>query len=391
MFFLILILSFSSLSSTGVPYVPDTGNDFLIDGWDKLPFKSQAGVESWSSFVNSNYDPSEGDWDDDFSDSTSTSFKCLSYAASTSNDWFRIQSGDILPSYKSFINGGTEYGTNPREIEAVYHSKTNYPFPIGNYYYVPSYYDWLLNSYCLLEGSGKVNCDQDYNLDIDPVTQEKVPYNLEGFAEIMSSPPTDWQNEDDPHLLNTPSNLKHTIYDNEYVTGKYVRIPISSERNSIDENNLINALENYGVLYAFTEPPNQNYNQHSMAMVGYGESGGEKYFIFHDNYGNHTDSGEDSRYKKLTIDDISIVYAFEGIISWEGFQHDNRRTGFSPGKGDITSGDKALIWELNNSIGGSIVQAPVISETDGNEGKGMEVFVAMGSAGQVRAYDGDNR
>ncbi|MBI2452386.1 PQQ-binding-like beta-propeller repeat protein [Candidatus Pacearchaeota archaeon] len=79
-------------------------------------------------------------------------------------------------------------------------------------------------------------------------------------------------------------------------------------------------------------------------------------------------------------------------IDWRGFQHDNRRTGHTIAKGDITSATKKLVWNSSGTPATDFFDSPTIADIDGNLDEGMELIVgtenAAGTEGRVYALDG---
>ncbi len=317
--YVLVIISLATLAyGTGIPYTPSPAQDYLVDGYDSLPFKDQRGDESWSLNINTNYEP-DRNWDTNFYDNAggSISYKCLSYASSTTNDWFNLQYGIPMNNYRSYISGRYENGTNPRFLEANYHESIN-----GNHYsYTPLLY--------------KLKVISAYR---DPITNERIPYRLKGYADTLTNPPSDWINYDDPKLSN-PQEFNYTYQEDLFNIGEFKEISIDLEifRGTDDENRLKEAMEKYGALLSFTENLESSINIHSMALVGHGEDGSGTYFIAHDNYGSGG-SGGYSEYKKLYIEDIDQAFAFIPKGDWPTYHHDNRRTGFTLLKGDMEKG-----------------------------------------------------
>lgn len=356
-----------SVHGTGIPYTPNPSNDYLVPLYDELPFKDQRGSESWSSTINAGYSPDE-DWDTDFSDNGpdgAISFKCLSYAASSANDWLNLQYGLPMQEYKDVIHGNTGEGTNPRFLEAVYHTREGQNYL---YSYTPLFSVLLGVFY-------------------GPITNERIPYRLEGFADILTNPPQNWIHYEDP-LLGNSKEFNYTYADELFNAGTFKQISVVNElfRGSLDENRLKHALEKYGVLLSFTERLNSPVNIHSMALVGHGEDGNGVFFIGHDNYGSGG-TGDFSEYKKLYIEDIDQAFAFIPEKDWSTFHHDNRRTGFTLLKGDLTSASKVrkTEWTLDSSSAPGAIAHPSIADLDRN-GK-QEIVVT--TSDYTDPYDGD--
>ena len=325
---IIVITLLVTLSVTARTHTsPPTGSeDFLIENYDLLPFKDQRYNSSWVDYVNSVYGVS---WSTPANPRTA---KCLSYSASTVNDWFKVMTGQTLGQYQNFINNRTENGTNPRELEAIYHDEPN-PFCLL----------WPTKTYCYANP-----------LFDDSITGEYIPYNVEGYAEILTNPPSDWINQNDPEI----SSFKHSVLPDEYLDGyKPVGIPTST-------NSLKKALEQYGILYLHADI--HEYFPllplHAMAIIGYDNND----FWVHDSYDGE-DSSEFSKYSTLPASDMWVVNAFYNP-SWPTENHDFRRTGLTLLKGDLTEDniDNQVNLAIDDSEGTEQVVKPTIADLDNN-------------------------
>lgn len=277
---------------------------FVINNWASLPHKDQrAFSDAWLDTVNNQLEPKGADWWTVFSE---TSMKCLSFAASTTSDWYNLESGKVFQSYTNIINGFLEKGTNPRELEQVYFTHHRWE----------KYFDFSF-------------------LD-DVVTQEKVPYNIKGYAEIMTNPPLGdkWTNKPDSELWHPTSNFYYTIQFDEYLDGyKTKNIPI-------DENEIKQSLEQYGILYTHVLNnlvPFINYEKkvHSVPLIGYGVYNGTDVFWIHESYTEEYPSNY-SKYKAIELQYIKEAIAFYDP-TWSTFHHDYRRTGLSLLTGNLSS------------------------------------------------------
>ena len=117
---MILIISPFTLAIREHVGQPDSSVDFLVDKWDRLDHKDQRSDTTRASYINNNYNPADGDWsivDEEVSS------MCLSYGASTTNDWFRVARGMTLEQYNDFVNGESRNGTNPRELQSIYYER----------------------------------------------------------------------------------------------------------------------------------------------------------------------------------------------------------------------------------------------------------------------------
>ena len=347
----------TAVYSTGIPYTPDPSKDYLVKLYDYMPFKDQRGDEIWSSNINANYSPNRN-WDTDFSDNPddAISYKCLSYGASSVNDWFNLQYGIPMREYKSFIHGEGENGTNPRFLEAIYHERE------GNnlYYSYTPWYSWFV---------GANRC---------PISNERIPYRLDGFADILMAPASDWVDHADPKLSN-PKEFNYTYVDERYNVGNFREIPIDLFQNAEDENRIMENLEKYGSLLSYTEKLGSSINVHSVAIVGHGEDGEGIYFIAHDNYGTGG-SGDYSEYKKLYIEDIDQAFAFIPKGDWYTFHHNYRRSGFTLLRGQTASAQDARNYSylLSKGSADNYTSRPSIADLN-NNGK-MEIVVVAAAS-----------
>ena len=274
-------------------------NDFLIPNWDKLPFKNQLTQDSWVDYVNENFDPIENwkqpnDWFVlyyvfpgllfDPNHKTSNPWKCLSYGASTVADWFDIRQNKTLDYYRSFTNGEIEQGNNPRELEIMYHLRNKKDSNI--YLYADSELSELRQVLADILG-----------LDRDPVTREKIPYNINGYAEILKNP-ENLTNLGDLILLNPSNDFRYSVASNEYPIKDYMEFLPT-------ENNLKWALLNKGIVYIHTIPGDLTFAitgipVHATALIGFGGLNGEEVFVYHDSYGTGG-----SEYDIIKVDKIS--------------------------------------------------------------------------------------
>ena len=138
------------------------------------------------------------------------------------NDWYRIQVGKPLDSYQNYINNNTEKGTNPRILESVYLTKG------GSYYDFAKFID-------------------------DPITEEDIPYDIKGYADIMTGNYPAWLNQDDsllgsdyPISINSELFTDFSSFKEKSFLGGHVII--SPSYRQIKE-----LIDNYGIVYAQLE------------------------------------------------------------------------------------------------------------------------------------------
>lgn len=334
----IIYSSFVFASDAYPVYKSDVENGtFLIPNWDEIPKKELRALDSWVLNVNNNLNPIEN-WNyydhqgEEFYtwvDSKLTASKCLSYSAATVNDWFLLQRGIPLSTYNNFVNNRLENGTNPRELEIIYHQRK------GNWSYNQLYYRYALNTIKTLPYG-------------DPVTYEKIPHDIKGYADIILNPPLGFTGISEPILGN--SNFEYSVLPDEYLSDsasnnirtylKYIPVPN-------DENAVKRALKRYGPVYAQISSTQTFFFTtwkvpvHAVVIIGYGTYDGENVFWIHDTYDEeYNGSNIDTTYKALSMGafraSIREAIAFEDV-SWPTFHHDNRRTGFTLLKGDTSS------------------------------------------------------
>ncbi|MBI3890165.1 MAG: hypothetical protein HY303_01395 [Candidatus Wallbacteria bacterium] len=229
----------------------------MIDGWDRLPFKNQEERWSWVEHVRSagrmrtewRYSPGV----------QYPAYKCLSYASSTVADWWGWMYGKPpVGRYQNMVNGLQEYGLNPRELEVLYHHRAERD-PVH---------------YARLPPAEKT---------LDPVTRERIPTSLRGYARLLASPA-------DEELVDPLYRDGGPVY--TYSPGKYhmdgpPRVLFT--RNRHDELAIVDALESHGVVLGMTQKRLFGVvpiGLHAIPIVGYIEGEGEITFVYHESYGN---------------------------------------------------------------------------------------------------------
>ena len=215
----------------------------------ELSFKDQRAYDDdWIDYINDNYNPKGLNWDRGGND---ISMKCLSFASSTMADWITLQSRGVLYNYTNILNNRTESGHNWREMEQVYFNRVSIFDPKYDFFPI---------------------------LDDIFVTHEDVPYDIEGYADIIIDPPSWYQRPDSE--LNYPKNFNYTVEPDEYLSGfEYEPIPTSESR-------IKNALNKYGILYAHVKNKIGRFRLpiHAVVLIGYGKYDGKDVFWYHDSY-----------------------------------------------------------------------------------------------------------
>ena len=327
----------------------ESGGGFLVANWDILPFKHQKANLNWVQYVNTEPTMSPNPaWSESSYDNNNEKIspKCLSYAAATVNDWFSLENGKILGQYQNFLNNRTENGTNPRELEVIYHER------YGDNNYDQSLYDYY----------------KFYFPESKKVTREDIPYDIKGYADILIDPPTDWYNKNDPNLPN--SYFKYNVTFDEYISGGGIErikknkwIPIPWTKKRVEES-----LEKYGILYAHIS---EKYIVpiHAVSLIGYGTYNGDDGFWVHESYDDkYNVSNTETRYKFIKDIALREILAFYDP-SWPTENHDFRRTGFTLLKGDLATKEKAenqVNLVLDALISTENVVKPTVADLDNN-------------------------
>jgi len=345
--FLILIISPFTLAIREHVGQPDSSVDFLVDKWDRLDHKDQRSDTTRASYINNNYNPADGDWsivDEEVSS------MCLSYGASTTNDWFRVARGMTLEQYNDFVNGESRNGTNPRELQSIYYEREK-AHPI-KYFLVPG------------------------GIYRDRVTNERIPYSTTAYSNILVNPAR-WENKSDPNIGN---NLKHTVTTEEYLEGFEVK------EIAVNEWSLKKALEKYGVLYSHLrifEIPSIPFPLHAVPIIGYKNTPSQTSlpqieFWIHDSY-DGADYTSFSQYSVVDYSEIFRAWAFYDP-QWPFYHHDLRRTGFTLLKGDLNKNSKDEVsWTLDRNVKASFYDFPSIADVN-DDGK-MDILTSTSRVG----------
>ncbi|MGM0440879.1 MAG: hypothetical protein ACQEQC_00425 [Elusimicrobiota bacterium] len=317
----------------GFPVNPETA-DFLIDEYDKIPYKNLQEKKAWINSVNKAYDLK---WNY-MPGSRAVSAKCMSYAASYISDWFKIRNSSPpykFNSYISYLRGEEELGMNPRVLEILYNKRAvekkreqyakqppleeddelnleEIPScPITRLWYkeAQDLKSSLKGSEATLSGAGAYKKIPFFT---DDVTGEPMNSSLEGFAKVLSS---EWE----PGQLRDPviKDFEYNIHRNPSGIKDYE--VLFSANTGADEKTLINALESRGIVLAgiiyrnFGVP--LDISVHSVAIIGYKDVGGKKYFVYKEVFGEHdwkepeTEKGGPS-YRMMPVEEFHSAYSF---------------------------------------------------------------------------------
>lgn len=335
--------------------------DYFIKDYDRLPFKWQKSNATWSEYINDNYNPADGDW---LEEDDTYGLKCLSYGASTVNDWYAILNGIPLLPFQDFMNNQTEIGTNPRELESIYYSRLTGMIS-GNYNYVPR------------------------NFKTDFTTNETIIHGLKGYLDLLINPPLNWSDVQDSNL---GSNYLHTVLSSNYLQG-YNYVPISTNEESFKSN-----FKRYGVIYARMQGSDnsswlnyllQKVGDHTVALVGYRDYGTSIDLWVHDSVFNNASKD----LKLINPDNITEAYILYDP-QWSTSHHNNRRTGFTTLKGDLSDSTYELVWSFDADVDLDFWDEIRIADIDGDLDNGHEVIVATSSynlsKGRIYAADGSS-
>lgn len=209
-------------------------------------------------------------------------------------DWWAIELGRKLKSYKSLVNGNIEHGFNPRKLEAIYIKRSKKHFK--TYWTVP----WL-----------------------GIIRKLPSPVNPVGYAKIL----TDRKSEEvmDPTIPGVRFNLKPNDYPMEHMW-KSVFDGKKKHKTSL----LIDAIRNHGPVLSQLELDHARFlpGAHTPAIIGYGilKKGFPKrvVFIVHDSYGDHPkDYKQDARggslyrYVPSKMIDEAIVFPHVVRVSYK--------------------------------------------------------------------------
>ena len=325
---------------------------YYISEYDLIPFKNQLTKSSWTEEVNSNYSPQNGPWNESLNNEWS--YKCLSYAASSVADWFTIQEGGVLRSYINFVRGENETGANPRLLETIYHDRHE---TVSSQEYGYSY---------LIELVGG-----------DPLTHEQVPNEWKGYAEILKEPPFPWIDQTDPNI--PESIFTYSVYQDEFAgVGSYEHIVSRTTLNK--QNKIINAMEQYGILYISeygNKVPYSLFGTHAIVLVGYKNCGGDITFLYHDSDGTDYE-------KEIDPSDILDVFIFKSNPSWPTFHHDNRRTGFTTLKGDFDNSSEETSYFVAETTETGIYDKISIGDLEGDKFQDIIVATSRSNGGVIR-------
>ncbi len=318
----------------GYPVNPEWA-DFMIEDYDKIPYKNLQEREEWINTVNKVYNL---DWEH-LPGERAVSGKCLSYASSYVGDWFKIK--NTTPPYNfnfyiSFLRGEEELGLNPRILEILYagyegetqkerskevrkESNKNKQDRRGKETRImPAMEICPAGQMTMIMGAQYAknlfarDGDMFTNFLRDSVTGEDMDMTLEKYAKVLSSK---WE----PRQIKDPV-IRDFIYDihrNPSGITDY-KVLFSSNREA-DEQVLKNALRTHGIvlagiIYRTFGMPLEN-SIHSAAIIGYKEVEGKTHFIYKEVFGEYDwDEPETERggpsYRMMPAEEFNEAYIF---------------------------------------------------------------------------------
>lgn len=255
MFILTIFISSQAAAYLGKPCNPETDFKYayLIKNWRKIPSKNQEETLAQVNWVNKmagakvwKYNPK----------SNRPVWACLSFGSSSVADWWAMELGRKLNSYKSLVNGKIERGYNPRKLEAIYMKRSKTDFK--SYWYVPK--------------AGLIR-------------KLASPNNPVGYAKILTD--RAFEKAKDPTIPGVEFNLKSDDYPME----KMWKSVLDGKKRH-NSNLLIDAIRNHGPLLCQLELDLVNFlpGAHTPILIGYGITKKDPrkiVFIIHDSYGNH--------------------------------------------------------------------------------------------------------
>lgn len=288
----------------------------IIPGYELLPHKNQEETPGWVEHVNRQIRAKNErrrsdqilEWVYD-GRPNEPPFSCLSYGISTVLDWWTLQCGSELPSYRSSNHGGLERGWDPRlfELEYFYRASTKDPYYAMFSRYLP--------------------------IERDPVRQNATPYSPLGYAEIAV----------ENRAYANPDPYTDEIY--RYSPG---RNPLEGQYLQLFSNRLLRArtpdryarvlaeaVDKWGIAFVQLEETKRPraFGAHAINVIGYfcmepdgrylqcpdnkseEDWGRTAYFVVHDSFGDFPadkirDASGGSAYRAVRIGSVDEAYVF---------------------------------------------------------------------------------
>lgn len=282
--FMLLFAAGQGWALIGTPCDPekDFSDVYLIRGWKNLPHKNQEETKARVDQVNARrlkitwkYCP----------EPNTPLYACLSYGAATMADWWALEMGWKLGSYRSYTHGQIESGFNPRKLEVRYRNKART--------------HWVAFAMTRL-------------MEKDPITGEPVPIRPKGYAKLLV--------EKDPVSLKDYIDGQTFAYaPGDYpMEDKWEAVVTKNWNKASAEKKLKQALRDFGPLYVQFEMPGKHFlfGTHAPVVIGYGTlPGGKTAFICHDSFGNFPKNHEQdyrgaAAYRYVSADEIDEAIVF---------------------------------------------------------------------------------
>jgi len=314
-------------------------SDYEIPEKDSLPWKDQDPTQDWVLYVNDHFNPQHrhpfafDGWEFD----GTTTLKCLSYAASTICDWFRLRKGIALGSYQSYIHGSGvtgqgdfENGLSPRELELQYtHLYEAHLYEESK----PEGFDCLVTA--------------------DPTTDDWVPVDLVGYCRLLTKDIEYSMDNDYDYIFGqhpSPSPWVYSTSPDYHCGDDYQELPPQPTPDDADAYR--QALQSNGILYVKVDSDRWlPFIFHSMAAVGIGMLDGQPTLISHNSYGSPSQGRPDAGYKWNALNGGGLFS--EGVL--QAFTFPDTTPPMvsitSPGDGATVSGIVQVSSEVTDNLG----------------------------------------
>lgn len=273
-----------------------------------LPYKSIQETQAWVEQVNREFNPTPP-WLYR-PERRLGHYKCMSVSASTVLDWFALERGKALPTFRSWLNGSTEHGFDHRVIDAIYYQRAAAREQGG---------------YALLSAH------------LDPVEQTPISFHMEAFARIItmaSAPESPRERVIEVSDMSLPG-VTHRVRAADFLDVPYHAIFqwVPSPQVALDPERysrlLVEALESFGPVYAgirirfassggiiaetdLARLAIPNASGHGVVVVGYVRQAGRTYFIYREVFGDFDDEFADGgpAYRVYPVHGFNEAYAF---------------------------------------------------------------------------------
>lgn len=279
----------------GVPCDPekDFVEVYLVRNWQKLPHKNQEETPERVAQVNAKK-LKDAKWTYKPEPNTPI-YGCLSYGASSMADWWAIELNRPLGEYKSFNNGKSEAGYDPRKLEIRYRKRGK----------------WNKLHYLMM-----TKC---------PITNWSVPIRPTGYARIL----VDTSEESLPDPV---EGITYKYSKNDYpMEGQWKAVVSKHWLSKKNDKKLVKAIHDHGPLYIQFEMLDKLWamGTHAVICIGYGKlKDGRIAYICHDSFGNFPSSyKQDAKgapaYRYVLAEEIDEAIVFPHSPSAKAFRFMN--------------------------------------------------------------------